>query len=284
MLRVSQLDHVALEVVSPQEVCEFYEAQWGMTSQVGDKGDIYLSCPSQTHPELVLKKGPVNRLAHLSFSARRAEDIDGLARTAIKSGYLIGRHNDEGLGVAGGQGITIRDPDNNTLEIVWRGQVPVQPVASQSPVRLGHVVLWTPNPEGMEAFYAGLGFQVSDRTVRGMSFLRCNTDHHTLAFVKGARTGLQHMAFDGLDLNHVMRAYGKLQAAGVPCIWGPGRHGPGENIFTYYKDPAGNVIELYSDLEKVADSEARIETKFWGPEHKGDVWGSAGPVPQEFIG
>jgi catechol 2,3-dioxygenase-like lactoylglutathione lyase family enzyme len=181
--------------------------------------------------------------------------------------------------------MSMLDPDGNVIELVWRGPEASGELNGDGWLRkLGHVVLWTPNPAPMEEFYNWLGFQVSDRTVRGMSFLRCNADHHTLALVKGNRSGLQHIAFDGESIDNVMRTFGRLKAAGVPCIWGPGKHGPGGNIFTYYKDPAGTVIELYADLEQVPDSDDPVEVKFWGAEHKGDVWGSAGPVPPEFMG
>ena len=35
--------------------------------------------------------------------------------------------------------------------------------------------------------------------------------------------------------------------------WGPGRHGPGHNIFTYHRDPDGNIIELFTQLDVMYD-------------------------------
>lgn len=152
-----------------------------------------------------------------------------------------------------------------------------------TPRKLGHVVLNTPNQPAMEAFYRTLGLRVTDRTSRGMSFMRCNRDHHTLALVNSPRRGLQHAAFDVVELDNVMHALGELKRAGTPCIWGPGRHGPGHNIFTSYTDPAGNIVEYYAEMEQVdEDDDGPLEEKFWGPEHKGDVWGVAGPSPARF--
>ena len=43
--------------------------------------------------------------------------------------------------------------------------------------------------------------------------------------------------------------------------WGPGRHGPGHNLFTYHRDPDGNVIELFTQLDSMID-----EAKgYWEP-------------------
>ncbi len=283
MARVVRLDHIALQVASLEVVRDFYERLWGMHSERGPQGHFYLSCPAQSYAELVLQPGETSTLAYLSFAVARRDDVDEFAKLAPQQGYVVTHQPTNFSAPAQGRSMVLHDPDGNNVIIAWYAVPRLRATGDQSPSHLGHVVLWTPDPGRMEAFYGWLGFQVSDRTVRGMSFLRCNGDHHTLALVKGNRTGLQHIAFDGHDLDHVMQTYGKLKAAGVPCIWGPGRHGPGSNIFTYYKDPAGNVIELYSDLEQVEESDAPITEKFWGPEHKGDVWGSAGPVPPEFM-
>jgi hypothetical protein len=115
--------------------------------------------------------------------------------------------------------------------------------------------------------------------------MRCNTDHHSVAFVDSdGRTGLQHIAFDVGTLDGVMRQKGRLAEAGVECIWGLGRHGPGNNLFTYYLDPAKNCIEFYGELEQIPDASIPPEPRFWGPEHKGDQWGLAGPPPSSFTG
>ena len=137
----------------------------------------------------------------------------------------------------------------------------------------------------MERFYDGLGLRISDRTKMGMAFLRCNADNHTVALVSNPnKKGLQHIAFDAVTIDHVMRQMGRLKKANTPCIWGPGRHGPGNNVFTYYQDPAGTIVEFYGELEQVPVEDVALTEKFWGPEHSGDLWGLAGPPPNVFKG
>jgi catechol-2,3-dioxygenase len=177
--------------------------------------------------------------------------------------------------------VAVLDPDSNRVELIVPSSVPLAASASTvAPRRLGHVVLWTGNVNQQEAFYALLGFQVTDRTHMGMSFLRCNADHHSLAIMHNdaGRRGLQHVAFDVSTVDEVMREYARLNAEGVKCIGGVGRHGPGNNIFSYYRDPVGNVVEFYGEMEKVPQFET-AEPRFWGSEHKGDSWGVAGPPP-----
>ena len=61
--------------------------------------------------------------------------------------------------------------------------------------KIGHVVLNVADLDRAVAFYTGvLGLEVSDRypdsmVPGGMVFLRCNTDHHGVALVGGARRG-----------------------------------------------------------------------------------------------
>jgi catechol-2,3-dioxygenase len=93
------------------------------------------------------------------------------------------------------------------------------------------------------------------------------------------KTGLQHVAFDVGSIDEVMRELGRLRSEGVDCVWGVGRHGPGNNVFSYYTDPAGNVIEYYGEMEKVQPNE-KVTPKFWDSLHTGDLWGVAGAPPE----
>lgn len=52
-----------------------------------------------------------------------------------------------------------------------------------------------------------------------------------------------------------------MAANGTRLHWGPGRHGPGHNLFTYHKDPDGNTVELFTQLDRITD-----EAKgYWEP-------------------
>jgi catechol 2,3-dioxygenase len=54
-------------------------------------------------------------------------------------------------------------------------------------------------------------------------------------------------------------------------MWGPGRHGPGNNLFIFIEDPDGNWIEVSAELEVVHDRPAvdwpheRRTLNLWGP-------------------
>ena len=38
---------------------------------------------------------------------------------------------------------------------------------------------------------------------------------------------------------------------GLTLFWGPGRHGPGNNLFVFFEDCDGNKIELSAELELI---------------------------------
>ena len=53
------------------------------------------------------------------------------------------------------------------------------------------------------------------------------------------------------DLDAVMRGIGWMRDNGFAPAWGPGRHGPGDNVYAYYIAPFGPVIEYSTAVEKV---------------------------------
>src|SRR5258708_2108734 len=62
--------------------------------------------------------------------------------------------------------------------------------------------------------------------------------------------------------------------AGFAPVWGPGRHGPGNNVFGYFVGPHGGVIEYTAEVEELDD-----DYKVGGPEDwkwpagRTDQWG-----------
>jgi catechol 2,3-dioxygenase-like lactoylglutathione lyase family enzyme len=107
-----------------------------------------------------------------------------------------------------------------------------------------------------------LGFRWSDTVGDFFVFLRCNADHHAANFMASRKyQGMHHVAYEFRDPNHLIAMLDNLAQHGHGLVWGPGRHGPGHNLFTYHKDPDGNTVELFTQLDLVLD-----ETKgYWEP-------------------
>jgi catechol 2,3-dioxygenase len=75
-----------------------------------------------------------------------------------------------------------------------------------------------------------------------------------------------------------MRGGGRMKDAGFPIQWGPGRHGPGNNLFNYFIDPFGVVIEYTAEVEQVDDSyQPRGPSEWKWPPGRIDQWGISLP-------
>jgi catechol 2,3-dioxygenase len=120
-----------------------------------------------------------------------------------------------------------------------------------------------------------LGFKLSDRT-RVMNFLRCDDLHHVVAYADSKQATLNHIAFEMRDSDAVLRGMGRLKDAGYPSVWGPGRHGPGNNVFSYFVSPFGACIEYTAEIQRVDDSYKTGTPESWQwPPGRTDHWGIA---------
>lgn len=125
--------------------------------------------------------------------------------------------------------------------------------------RLGHCVVRVSDFKASQQWYSErFGFLVSDEVYLGeptnivTAFMRCDrgedhVDHHTLLCVGLGEPGFDHAAFEVEDFDSVMLGHDQLKTAGYDHHAGIGRHILGSQIFDYWKDPYGNVVEHFSD-------------------------------------
>jgi catechol 2,3-dioxygenase len=122
-----------------------------------------------------------------------------------------------------------------------------------------------------------LGFRLSDRVGQSRYWLRCNANHHTVAVFAG-EDGLQHYAFAAPDVRELQQLGDVLAARGQNLLWGIGRHGLGENVFSYHRDPAGAILEVCSDMVQIPDEDA-WSVGVWSPDTTASAirWGQLPP-------
>ena len=85
-----------------------------------------------------------------------------------------------------------------------------------------------------------------------MSFIRCDrgstpADHHTLALALGPSNRYVHSAYQACDLDAIAAGGEYLRELGYHRSWGIGRHIQGSQIFDYWRDPDGFLVEHFSD-------------------------------------
>ncbi|MFI8975172.1 VOC family protein [Nocardia asteroides] len=160
--------------------------------------------------------------------------------------------------------------------------------------RLGHVVVQTTKyRETLDWYLGNLGLIVSDflyypgQRSRGpvMSFIRCDrgsvpTDHHTLALTLGPSNRYVHSAYQVADLDALAAGGEFLRESGFHRSWGIGRHIQGSQIFDYWRDPDGFMVEHFSDGDMFDSS---LEPG-WAPMTASGLaqWGP--PVTKDFLG
>lgn len=271
-----KLRSIELSLPDPAAAATFMIDIWGLVAAGEQERTIYLrgsgSCPYLVSftpgEEFVRSTTFVCTDDELATVADRVTAAAWPARTVISS--------DPG----GGHGLLVELPEGTILRFL-AGTGDVEPIAGYAkatrrvmPVGLTHVVFNAADAEAMaDAVERVLDFTVSDRT-KGMVFVRCDTKHHSTAFARAGFSSLNHIAFEMDDLDAVMRGIGWMRDNGFAPAWGPGRHGPGANVYAYYIAPFGPVIEYSTAVETVAEDHVAGTPDDWTwPDRRIDQWG-----------
>jgi catechol 2,3-dioxygenase-like lactoylglutathione lyase family enzyme len=125
--------------------------------------------------------------------------------------------------------------------------------------RLGHAVVRVGDYRRSAAWYRErFGFLVSDEVYVGepgnvvTAFMRCDrgdafTDHHTFLCIGTGQAEFDHAAFEVEDMDALMLGHDHLKQKGYDHHAGVGRHVLGSQVFDYWRDPWGHVVEHFTD-------------------------------------
>lgn len=139
-----------------------------------------------------------------------------------------------------------------------------RPAFAPAPVlRLGHVAILTPDfRRNADWLQSRLGMAPSDLLFDGQpenllgGFFHCRgparwTDHHTIALFPGDEARVHHTSFEVLDMDAQFLGNKWLLKRGWRPFWGVGRHILGSQVFDYWYDPEGNLVEHFTDSDLV---------------------------------
>ncbi len=301
-----------LEFEKPDLVAaETFAHAFGFTTSHRGADEIHLRGTRAGTPAVIVRRGTSSKLSAAAFQAAAESDLDRLA------GRVAGVVTDlpESLG---GRVLDTVDPSGMRVRVVHgsrtlpevAGQVPLvhnagaatprtnltqRPPREPAKVeRLGHLVLQsTRYREALDWYLEHLGLIVSDflfyegQRAQGptMSFIRCDrgdepTDHHTLAMTLGPSNRYVHSAYQVADLDALAAGGEFLGDAGYRRSWGIGRHIQGSQIFDYWRDDKGFLVEHFTDGDLF---DASLEPGWapmtasglaqWGPPASADVLG-----------
>ena len=255
-----RLRGVELEVPDVARAARFLENVWGLLP-AGTSGATRFWRGTGDHPYILsLTEAAAPAVTAITFSG---EEIDRLGKPD-RDFHVPG----------GGKGFEIAGPEGQCYRFILEKDRPAPLSDHDKPIQLTHAVLNSPDVGACERFAVErLGFKVSDRTAH-MRFVRCNRKHHALAYAKSDLASLNHIAFEMRDVDAVMRGIGRLRDAGFDCVWGPGRHGPGNNVFGYFVAPWGGIVEYTAEVSEVGDDYRVGSPEDWKwPPGRIDHWG-----------
>ena len=260
---VSKLGYVGFQTQDIDRMVDYYTNILDFILVERTADNAYLTT-SFDHHSVVLEKGVTKPRSFVGYEVWGG--LGDAERRLRSAGYQVERRSDMAPSI----------PDVLVLEEPGTG-VPLHLFESQSasgmdgytplrPTKLGHVAAFVPKLAPLQDFYQDLlGFRWSDTIGDFFVFLRCNSDHHAANFMASSKfEGLHHIAYEMRDLNHLQTMLDHLARNNYRLEWGPGRHGPGHNLFTYHRDPDGNNIELFTQLDVIHDeSKGYFEPRPW---------------------
>ncbi|MEU7826247.1 VOC family protein [Catellatospora sp. NPDC049133] len=260
------------------ERAELFAHAFGFTTSLRTQQELHLRGTDPGAPCVLIRRGARSRFIGPAFQAADPRDV---LRLADATGATVAALPES----LGGVSVDLADPNGIRVQVVTDthelpalpaqrplpmnvGHDPVRLNATQRPPReparvqrLGHVVLQsTKYVQTLDWYLEHLGLIVSDflyyhgQRQRGpvMSFIRCDrgampTDHHTLALALGPADRYVHSAYQVADLDALAAGGEYLRERGYRRSWGIGRHIQGSQLFDYWRDPDGFLVEHFSD-------------------------------------
>lgn len=260
----------------------FYTKTWGLRVSARRGDIVYLRATGKDHHVLALHSHHSAEILSVSFRAKTEETLTHIQEAVVLAGGEVVAPAAPNPEPDGGVVVKVATPEGFILRF-HHGDVAHDDGGAQGALalRMSHVNLNCQDLEATSRFFRNvLGFALTDRS-KAMAFLRCNSDHHAVVLADSGLNGLNHVAFMMPDWESVMLGSGRMIDEGFPIGWGVGRHGPGNNVFSYFVDPFGFVVEYTAEVLQVDDQYQAHGPEYWvWPKGRTDHWGIAPPKPE----
>lgn len=303
-VKVKRLVHVGLWATDMQAQARFYHRVLGLDLYTNAEGSLeqhleeedsalYLALNEEMHclsifndtrsqPMNGRRPAPRSPLHHVSFAVDTDAELAAMAARLQMSGIELSFEPRDGAPDLG-DSLWLNDPDGNRVEIAVMPDELYTAVAANRktrrsllrPYTLQHISLRTQRLEEMVEFYTeALGFDISDWLLRERAWLRCNSDHHSLVLVEG-QSGIENIGFTIADGSELLRWADYLSHQQVPILWGPGRHGVGDDLFLHFPDSDGLHVELSAGLRQYFDRDVTTPPRLWHTRETAlNLWGA----------
>ena len=265
------LHHLEIQSSNPERLSNFYSNIMDMKIDKLSSDKFLCDGPSR---KIIITLGKDNTLSHAGMVCRNENNLNGFKDFLNQKELKLKDYNSE-LYKPGS--FSVEDPDKN---VICFGVLKDKSTTSLNGIHspLQHLTFASEDVESFQNFYENkLGFQVTDRVVKNNGelttcFTTSNHEHHTIACFKSSKKGIDHHSYEAGDWNHIKGWCDHFASNNIKLVWGPGRHGPGNNLFVFIEDIDGNWIEISAELETVHGR----PVKNWPQEERTlNLWGNA---------
>ena len=277
----AQLDHLRLNSDDPAMLADFYATAFGHHLSDFDDGTFLLQGPGR---RLVVGAGKPGERPYHGFRLQNRQQLEAVR--AFVQGRGLNTEPSPSA-VFEDDAVAVRDP-NGWLNVFGlpRRDLPAHKVnnkglATSLPGRLQHLVVATDALAPMVQYYEeGLGFVASDYcsaepddpATRMVAFYRSDPEHHSFAVFSASEVRCDHFAYETTSWNDIRDWADHLASLDIKLWWGPGRHGPGNNLFFMIKDPHGHQVEISAELEIMP---REMAARVWPLEERTlNLWGA----------
>ncbi len=222
---------------------------------------------------LIVGKGASGAVPYFAFALRDAAQLADYAAALERQGVVC-EPSPSPLFAEGA--FAVADPDGR--RVVFGLPVFSFENEATTTARLQHFVCASTRVPEMLAFYRDtLGASESDRVLEkeeiSAVFLRSDPEHHSFATFRAPESRPDHHCYETSSWNDIRDWGDRMAKLRIPLWWGPGRHGPGNNLFFMIEDPDGHKVEFSAELELMQQGAAY---RTWPHEQRTlNLWGSA---------
>lgn len=253
---LAQLDHMQLRSEAPERLVNFYQDVMGMDARQIDH-DLWLCQGPQRC--LLVERGASRTLGFGAYRCASTADLSALRIRLLERGISLAPSPSP---LFSEEAFSFSDLDGNRLVFgLARRQAEQSNAAlAAAPLigRLQHLVVASEDAESLMQFYSDIvGLAISDKMLDAGAVSACwlrtrgDREHHSFAIFRGEKRGIDHHSYEVDDWARIRDWADHLADKGFQLFWGPGRHGPGNNLFIFVLDPDGNKVELSAELETI---------------------------------
>lgn len=253
---VQRLTYVAVNSTDPEALATDTANIIG-AREVGRENGAILMSSNDRHAEYVIHAGSTDALRATGLEALSEEAVDEVKARVEAAGLRI-LSTEPSLDCIT-KSVTFATSEDHVFEV--HTAMPQDRALrfagpGMHPKCIDHINFTAVDPAKFaDEMNAACGVLLSQRT-KGyeISWMRAGDGrHHTVAAVKNSAAGVHHISWEFNAFQDFKGLGDTLATMDRTLVWGPGRHGAGDNLFLYFRTVGGFLYECIAEMEVIHD-------------------------------